>query len=134
MQVVRLKQLAWINEIESEKFVAHLIKSKTITGAKLQTNFEVPDSETPRCLKKIINGDFERRVIIQEEAAQTEKRFLTGRQVAWMIYEYFKVIDTDDSVLDLVEILMVELNNDNVLSFNTRWDETIIAVRTEPPS
>ena len=33
--------------------------------------------------KKLINGDFRSRVFIQERAAQ--KRFLAGRQVAWMI-------------------------------------------------
>ena len=43
-----------------------------------------------------------------------EQRFLTGRQVAWMTKAYFKVSDTDESVLDLNEILKVELKNDNV--------------------
>ena len=33
-----------------------------------------------------------------------EKRILTGRQVAWMIYEYFKMSDTDESVLHFNEI------------------------------
>ena len=48
-----------------------------------------------------------------------------GRQFAWMIYEYFKVSDTDESVSDLNEILKVQLKNDNVQSVCTRWDETI---------
>ena len=50
-------------------------------------------------------GDFKRRVFIQEEAAQKEKRFLTGTQVVWMIYESVKVSDTDESVLDLNEMV-----------------------------
>ena len=49
-----------------------------------------------------------------------------------MIYEYFKVRDTDESVLDLNVILQVELKNDNVLSFNTRWNETIISMKKQP--
>ena len=53
-----------------------------------------------------------------------EERFLSVRQVAWMIFEYFKVRDTDESVLDFSEILKVEWKNDNVQSFNTGWDET----------
>ena len=48
------------------------------------------DTENASGLKKIINGDVKRRVVIQEEPAQKEKRFLTGRQVVWMIYQYFK--------------------------------------------
>ena len=49
-----------------------------------------------------------------------------------MIYEYFKVSDTDESVLDPHEILKVELKNDNVQSVNTRWDETIISMKKQP--
>ena len=71
---------------------------------------------------------FKRRVFVQEEAAQKEQRFLTGRQVAQMIYDNFKVLDTDD----LNEILKIELKNDNVQSFNTRWDEIIIAMKKQP--
>ena len=35
----------WICEIESAKSIAELKTSSTITGAKLQTNFEVLDSK-----------------------------------------------------------------------------------------
>ena len=49
-----------------------------------------------------------------------EKRVLAGRQVAWMIREYFKVSDTDESLLDRNEILKVGSKNDNVESFSTR--------------
>ena len=45
------------------------------------------------------------------------------RQVAWT---------TDESVLDLNEILKLDLKNDNVQSFNTQWDETIIAMKKQP--
>ena len=59
---------------------------KSHIQSQVQTNFEVLDSKMASGLKKIINGDFEREAFIQEEAAQ-KKRFLTGRQVTWMIYE-----------------------------------------------
>ena len=49
-----------------------------------------------------------------------------------MIYEYFKVGETDESVLDVNEICKVEMKNDNVQSFNTRWDETIIVMKKQP--
>ena len=50
----------------------------------------------------------------------------------WIICEYFKVSDTDESVLDLNEILKVEMKNDNAQSFNTRWEETVIAMKYDP--
>ena len=90
-----IEAMAWINENESAKSVADLKKLFYITRAKLQVNFEVLDSRMASGLNEIINGDCKRRVFMQEEAAQKEKRFLTGRQVPWMISEYFKVSDTD---------------------------------------
>ena len=64
--------------------------------------------------------------------AAERKSFLTGRQSAWMIYEYLKDSDADESFLDLNENSKVELENDNVQSFNTRWNETIIAMQKQP--
>ena len=93
--------MLWINEIASAKSIAELKTSTTITRAVLQTDFEVLDSKKASGLKKITNGDFKRRVFIEGEDAQREKRFLTGRQLAWMIYEYFKVSYTDDSKAEM---------------------------------
>ena len=115
MQVVR-----WINEIESATSIADLQTSYSITGPKLQTNFEVLDSKIASGLNKIINGGF-----IQEEAAQ-KTAFSPGGN----LHEYSKV-SKGESVLDLDEILKVELKNNNEQSFNTRWDETIIAMKKQ---
>ena len=49
-----------------------------------------------------------------------------------MIHEYFKVSDTDESVLECNESLKVDLKKDNAQSFNARWDETIIAMKKQP--
>ena len=54
------------------------------------------------------------------------------RQVEWMIFEYFKVSDTDTSVAEFHEILKVELKNDNLQPCNTRCDKTIIAMKKQP--
>ena len=60
-----------------------------------------------------------------------KKRFLTGRQVSWMICEYFTFSDTDESVLDLSEFKKVEWKN-NIQSFDALWDETRIATKKQP--
>ena len=68
--------MVWINIVESVKSIAGLKPSHSKTGAKLQTNFEVLDCKKASGLQKIINEDFNRRVFIQEEAAQKKKLFL----------------------------------------------------------
>ena len=55
-----------------------------------------------------------------------------GKAGRMEIYEYFKVSDTDGSVLDFDEILKVELKNGNIQKFNTRWDEAITAMKKQP--
>ena len=52
-------------------------------------------------------------------------RFPTGRQIAWIIYEVFKISGTDESVLDLNEILKVELKEYKV--------QTIISIPNTCP-
>ena len=76
--------------------------------------------------------DFRKRVVTEEESAQQNSRFMTWRPVAWMIYDHFKVSDTDGTVLDLPDLVKVEIGNDTLQSFDTKWDETIVAMREHP--
>ena len=59
----------WINEIESAKSIANLKASYTIAGAKLQTDFRGSRRKKKKAsgLKKIMNGDLQRKVPIQED-------------------------------------------------------------------
>ena len=52
-----------------------------------------------------------------------EDRFLRGRQIAFMIYDYFRVTGAHDTVLDYVDLFSVTLHDNNVQEFDTRWDE-----------
>ena len=63
----------WINEIEPAMSIADLESSCAITGAKLQTNFEVVGAQVESGLKKFINGDVKRKVFIQEEELHKKK-------------------------------------------------------------
>ena len=55
-------------------------------------NFEVLDARIASALNKIIhNSHFKRRISLEEQKAQKQDRFLRGRQIAYLIYEYFPV-------------------------------------------
>ena len=49
-----------------------------------------------------------------------------------MIYEHFKIIDTDGTVQDISDLLKIELRCDSVQTFDTKWDETITATHRQP--
>ena len=60
---------------------------------------EVLDARIASALNRIIHkSPFKRRVILEEQKAQKENRFLRGRQNAYLIYEYFQVTGANDSV------------------------------------
>ena len=78
--------------------VDDLRSSSSIRGIRMP-NFEVLDARIASALNKIIhNSHFKRRISLDEQKAQKQDRFLRGRQIACLIYGYFRVIGVNDSV------------------------------------
>ena len=64
--------------------------SRSIQGFTHVANFEMLDARIASALNKIIqNSYFKKKVTPDERKAQKEDRFLRGRQIAFMIYDYF---------------------------------------------
>ena len=88
----------WIKEVEMVDSVDDLRSSLPVRGI-LMPDFEVLDAKIASALNRIIdNSHFKRRVSLEEQKAQKEDRFLRGRQIAYLIYEYFRVTGANDSV------------------------------------
>ena len=84
-------------------------------------NFEMLDVEIAFALNKIIqNSHFKKKVSLEEQTAQKEERFLRGRQIAFMIHDYFRVTGAHDTVLDYADFFSITPHNDNVQEFDTR--------------
>ena len=66
-------------------------------------DFEVLDAKIASALNRIIhNTRFQKKVSLEEMKAHKEDRFLRGRQIAYLIYEYFRVTGADDSVVEMM--------------------------------
>ena len=50
-----------------------------------------------------------------------------------MIYDYFRVTDAYDTVLDYADLFSITLRNDNVQELDTRWDEILLPVTKITP-
>ena len=75
--------------------------SSSVRGIRMPY-FEVLDARIASALNKIIhNSHFKRRIGLEEKKAQTADRFLHSRQIAYLIYEYFRVTGANDSVENL---------------------------------
>ena len=67
------------------------LRSSSSTRGISMPNFEVLDARIASPLNKIIhNSHFKRRISLEEQKAQKQDRFLRGKQIAYLIYEYFR--------------------------------------------
>ena len=60
--------------------------------------------------------------------AHKEDRFLRGRQIAYLIYEYFRVTGTNDSVENYADLFTIVLRNDDIEEFDSKGDEILISM------
>ena len=92
------------------------------------------DAKSASALNKIVqNSHFKKGVSLEEQNAQKEDRFLRERQIAFMIYDYFRVTGAHDTVLDHADLFSIILRNDDVQEFDTRWDELLLSMTKIPP-
>ena len=84
---------------------------------------EMLDAKIASSLNKTVHkSHFKKKVSLEEQKAQEEDRFLRGRQVAFMIDDYFRVIGAHDTVLDYVDLFSITLRNDNgMISYYNLW-------------
>jgi len=124
--------MKWIMEIEKAGDMKELADSASIIGCT-DVDFERLDSKIARGLTKILNGDFKKRVLIEEDKYQEHHaQMLIGRQIAYMIYSHFRLTEVDGAVLEITDLLKVELKKDNVRAFDTAWDETLLGMASVP--
>ena len=85
--------------------------------------FEVLVARTTSALNRIIhNSHFKRRIGLEEQKAQKEDRFLRGRQIAYLIYDDFRVKGANDSVENYADLFTIGLRNDDIQEFDSKWD------------
>ena len=97
-------------------------------------NFEALDARIASALNKIIhNFHFKRRISLEEQKAQKQDRFLRGRQIAYLTYDYFRVTGIHDSVENYTDLFTVALRNDDVQEFDSKWDGILLSMTKIPP-
>ena len=96
-------------------------------------NFEVLDAKIASARNKIIlKSHFKRRISLEEQKAQKEDRFLRGRQIAYLIYDYFRVTGTHDSVENNADLFTIVLRNDDIQEFDSKWDVILMSMTKIP--
>ena len=109
------------------------LKSSSSTRGIQMPNFEVLDARIASALNKIIhNSHFKRRDSLEEQEAQKQDRFLRGRQIGYLIYEYFGVTGANDSVENYADLFTNGLRNDDIQEFDSKWDGILLSMTKIP--
>ena len=112
--------------------VDDLKSSRSIRGIH-GPNFELLDARIASVLKKSCRIHASRkRSVWRNKKAQKEDRFLRGRQIACLIYEYFRVTGTDDSVENYTDLFTIALRNDDIQEFDSKWDGILLSLTKIP--
>ena len=86
-----------------------------------------------QALNKIIhNSHFKRKISLEEQKAQKEDRFLRGRQIAYLIYDHFRVTGSHDSVENYTDLFTIALRNDDIQEFDSKWDGILLSMTKIP--
>ena len=122
----------WIKEVEMVESVDDLKSSSSVRGIQMP-NFEVLVARIASALNRIIhNSHFKRRVSLEEQKAQKEDPFLRGRQIAYLIYQYFRVTGANDSVENYADLFTIGLRNDDIQEFDSKWDRILLSMTKIP--
>ena len=73
-----------------------------------------------------------RRISLEEQKAQKEDRFLRGRQIAYLIYEYFRVTGANDSVENYADLFTNGLRNDDIQEFDSKRNGIVFVYDENP--
>ena len=120
-----------VNQVEMVGSVDDLKSSRSIKGTP-GPDFELLDARTASALNKIIqNTRLKKKVSLEEMKAHKEDRFFRGRQMAYLIYEDFRVTGAHDSVENNADLFKIVLRDDYIEEFDTKWDEILL---TQIPS
>ena len=121
----------WI-KVEMVDSVDDLKSSSSVRGIRMPY-FEVLDARIASALNKIIhNSHFKRRNSLEDQKAQTKDRFLRGRQIAYLIYEYFRVTGPNDSVENYADLFTIVVRNDDIQEFDSKWDGILLSMTKIP--
>ena len=72
------------------------------------------------------------RVSLEEQKAQKQDRFLRGRQIAYLIYDYFRVVGSHDSVENDADLFTIDLRNDENQEFDSKADGILVSITKIP--
>ena len=117
----------WINEVEDE--------NQTFERLHESGKFHTLDFKLCKELYAHIRGELLHRIqLVEEEYAQEKPpRLISGRQLLFMVYEWYKVEEDDKAVHDIKRLLNLRMHNNDLAKWQFEWDAELLRQNEEVP-
>ena len=100
-----------------------LLYTKVMANLRLSTAKESEDT-----LNAFTSPTSKEESVWRNKKAQKLDRFLRGRQIAYLIYDYFRVTGIHDSVGNYADLFTFSLRNDDIQEFDSKWDGILLSM------
>ena len=125
--------MQWIKEVEMVDSVDDSRSSSSTRGISMP-NLEVLDARIASELNKIIIIlTSKEESFWRNKRPRSKDRFLRCRQIAYLIYDYFRVTGAHDSVENYADLFTISLRNDDIQEFDSKWDGILLSMTKIPP-
>ena len=95
-------------------------------------NFSSLDAKLAAAISKIAQGDLSQRINLLKDRKAHDGKYVTGRQMLFMIFEHYRISAEDGALLDLEDLMCVRLHNDDLRSFLSDWENVLTAMKDVP--
>ena len=112
----------WIKEVEMVDSVDGLMSSSSTRGIQMSNLHS-----STRCESYMILTSREESVW-RNQRPRSRDRFLCGTQIAYLIYENFRVTRANDSVGNYADVVTIGLRNDSIQEFDSKWDGILLSL------
>ena len=83
-------------------------------------------------LIQIVQGQLVKEIQLIDDQLSKHGKYLNGRQIYWIICNYFKVCETQGTIIELKDLLALSLKGDNVRQFVNAWHATMNLLQHVP--
>ena len=90
------------------------------------------DAKLAAGIAKVAQGDLGRSINTAKERLALQGIFMKGRQALKMVYDHYKISETEGSLLEFQDLLKVTLKNDNLRGFHADWEHVLNGMNPMP--
>ena len=76
-------------------------------------------------IQKIVKGELSRQIMAKEEEVNKKGTMLSGRQMAWLFYNHFRLRQEEGAMLEIKDLMNLHLKGDNLETFQNEWEITL---------